>query len=248
MQDMYKGTLTRAERGRIHDLMREGMGYRRIAEKLKVPPGRVKRYMKREEERPGWEYEHDVEPPRTVVFDLETTSLDTFFGRLIVACFLDLNEGRIHVRNIHDFGTTNSAEEVLAAEYKLLKWVNEQLENADIWMGHNITAFDMNFLNGRMSAHEPGWLVPARLHIDTYHVARYGMKGNPKGYSLENLADFFQLPVQKDKPSKHDWSDSVRLDEEAISRITTRCVEDCKVNALLWEKLRPYWHRWKGRA
>jgi len=95
--------------------------------------------------------------------------------------------------------------------------------------------------------HDPGWYLPKRQHYDTLQIARYGFKGRPMGYSLENLADFFSLPVQKDKPSKHDWVGSVILDDSSIERIAERCEQDVIVNALLWEVLRPYFHKWKSR-
>lgn len=177
------------------------------------------------------------------VWDLETTNLNTFMGQLIVASFLDLQTGRIQTRTINDFEGTNAEK-----EQQLLFWTIDRLVEADFLIGHNTLGFDMGFIRGRLAIHGLGDIVlPKRFHIDTYQLARHGAKIKPQGYSLENLADFFRLPVGKDKPSKHDWAGSIILDEGAIERIAERCEADTVVNAHLWTKLRPYFHQWKGR-
>ena len=182
-------------------------------------------------------------PVRAYVWDLETTNLNTFMGQLTVASFLDLNTGEIDTRTLFDFDGSGAEKEV-----QLLLWAVSKMEEADILIGHNTLGFDTGFLRGRLAIHgRSDVTLPKRQHWDTYQIARHGFKGKPQGYSLENLADFFRLPVQKDKPSKHDWAASIILDEEAIIRIAERCEADVIVNALLWEALRPYLHAWKGR-
>lgn len=181
-------------------------------------------------------------PVLSYVWDLETTNLNTFMGQLIAASFLDLATGLLDTANINDFGGTNNEKEVA-----LLMWVLDKMEEADILIGHNTIGFDMGFLRGRLAIHGVHIQLPRRQHWDTYQIARHGFKGRPQGYSLENLADFFRLPVSKDKPSKHEWAASIILDEDAIDRITERCEADVIVNAYLWEALRPFHHQWKGR-
>jgi len=183
-------------------------------------------------------------PVRSFVWDLETTNLNTFMGQLTVASFLDLADGSIDTRTLFDFEGTGPEKEVA-----LLLWVVKKMGDADILIGHNTLGFDTGFLRGRLAIHGLGSTVqlPRRQHWDTYQIARHGFKGKPQGYSLENLLDFFRVPMQKDKPSKHDWAASIILDEEAIQRIAERCKADVTANALLWEHLRPYFHLWKGR-
>ena len=182
-------------------------------------------------------------PVRAYVWDLETTNLNTFMGQLTVASFLDLSDGTIETRTLFDFDGSGAEKEV-----QLLLWTVSKIEESDILIGHNTLGFDTGFLRGRLAIHGRSDVqLPRRQHWDTYQIARHGFKGKPQGYSLENLADFFRLPVQKDKPSKHDWAASIILDEDAILRIAERCEADVVVNALLWEALRPYHHQWKGR-
>jgi hypothetical protein len=180
-----------------------------------------------------------IKGPVTYVWDLETTGLNTFMGQIIVASFLDMATGGIDTRTIYDFD---------GDEIPLLYWIIEKMTEADILVGHNILGYDLGMVRGRLAIHGLSEVVlPKRQIWDTYMIARYGFKGKPQGYSLENLLDFFRLPVAKDKPSKHDWAGSIILDEDAITRISQRCEFDVLGNAYLMTALMPYLHQWKGR-
>jgi DNA polymerase elongation subunit (family B) len=228
-------------------LQEEGLGLRRIAERLGTTYGKVRYAVA--------QYNDALNEVRSTqgsaverstgltayVWDLETTDLNTFFGKLIVAAFLDVNTGAVRVRNIYDFEGT-----VVEREVQLLHWTLDRIEEADVLIGHNTLAFDVSFIRGRLAIHGITRRIPKRQHWDTLQIAKFGFKGRAQGYSLENLADFFQVG-RKDKPSKHDWAASVILDEEAIGRITERCVSDCEINNAVWDCLRPYFHEYKGK-
>lgn len=223
-------------------------GLRLIAEMLDMTYGQV-RYIDNKYNRHVDKYTPEtvtefqgIPAMKAYVWDLETTNLNTFMGQLIVASFLDLEDGSITTKSINDFDGTNTEK-----EQGLLFWTIRKMQEADILIGHNTLGFDTGFLRGRLAIHDIDIDLPKRQHWDTYQIARHGFKGKPQGYSLENLADFFRLPIGKDKPSKHDWAASIILDREAIERIIERCEADVVVNALLWGKLRRHFHGWKGR-
>lgn len=225
------------------------LGIRQIAQYMGITYGKARyvdnKYNTPDEVEPFYgDTVYSFTPVRSFVWDLETTGLDTFMGQLTVASFLDLADGKIDTRTLYDFEGTGQEKEVA-----LLLWVVAKQEDADILIGHNTIGFDNGFLRGRLAIHGLGASVqlPKRQHWDTYQIARHGFKGRPQGYSLANLLDFFRIPIQKDKPSKHDWAATIILDETAIKRIAQRCEADVIGNALLWEALRPYFHLWKGR-
>lgn len=235
----------------ILQLMDEGKGLRAVAEELGVTYGKVRWELQKHNNAVAAQPTTQDSAPNDAlaaqpfivyVWDLETTNLNTFFGKLTVASFLDLNTNVIVTSTLNDYEGS-----VAERETQLIAWVLWRIEEADVLIGHNTLAFDVSFLRGRMAANGFKSLIPKRIHYDTYQIARFGFKGRPQGYSLENLADFFRLPIQKDKPSKHDWADSVILDDEAIDRIALRCEADVRVNALVWDRLRPYMNQWKGR-
>jgi len=178
-------------------------------------------------------------PFRVGVWDLEVSHLRSDLGTLIVSAFLDYHTGEIECKTILDFGGGEDAEKLL------LEWTVEQYHSYDILIGQNSKAFDKNFLNGVLARYSLPFLR-ARFHIDTYEVARYGMKGLLSSSSLDGLAQFFGVDEQKDKPNKSDWRRAFALDEKSVKRIAERCISDVRVTALIFDKLKPYWHKWKG--
>ena len=186
------------------------------------------------------EYRVNVKPYRTVVWDIETTDFKADIGTLMVSSFLDLSVGVPNTRTIHDFkGGLHEQERQLA------EWTAGEIDRADTIIGHNVKAFDRNFLNGVLARHylPP---VPKRHYIDTMLAHQYGVKGKI-GNSMANIADVYGLPIPKDSPSKNDWRLYIGGDPDAIARITERCELDVVVNGLIWsEVVRDYYYAWRG--
>ena len=231
-------SLTEAQRGRVRTLRQLGKGYRAIATKLGVSEGAVR-----------WVFESEqpivVKKYKTFVWDIETTDFKADIGNLMVSSFLDLETGLTDSRTIHSFsGTLREREAALA------RWSSSMIEEADVLIGHNIKAFDRNFLSGVLARHHLPQ-APKRTYIDTMLIARYGLKGKI-GASMKNLADVLDLTdsngnsIEKDQPSKNDWREYIAGDPAAAKRIQERCNADVYVNALLWDELRQYWYEWRG--
>lgn len=176
---------------------------------------------------------------KVAVWDIETTDFKADIGSLMVSSFLDLATGIPNSRTVLDFTGTHAER-----ERQLAIWTREQIASCDTIIGHNVKAFDRNFLNG-VSARYGLPIMPKRTYLDTYLIARYGIKGLI-GYSMANLADVLGLPIPKDSPSKDDWRLYIAGDPAAVARITERCELDVIVNALLWEELKMYHYEWKG--
>lgn len=175
----------------------------------------------------------------TQVWDIETTDFKADIGQLMVSSFLNLATGVPNSRTVLDFeGTIKSREAALAA------WTVERLVESDTLIGHNIKAFDRNFLSGVLARNHMEQ-APKRNYLDTMLIARFGLKGKI-GASMANLADVLGLPIPKDAPSKNDWREYIAGDPEAVERITIRCETDVIVNGLLWHELKRYHYEWKG--
>ena len=185
------------------------------------------------------QYVLPIAPYVTQVWDIETTDFKADIGSLMVSSFLDLNTGVPNSRTVLDFdGTFKEREGQVAA------WTVTQLQRSDALVGHNVKAFDRNFLSGVLARqHMPQ--APKRTYLDTMLIARFGIKGKI-GASMANLADVLGLPIPKDAPSKNDWREYIAGDADAIARITIRCETDVIVNALLWHELKHYYYEWKG--
>ena len=90
----YQGSLTDEQQEQIRALIREGLAVRAIPEVVGVPYGQVRGFA---------EKVSPYQPFNVRVWDLETTDLNTFFGILIVASFLDMADGQIQTKTFHDF-------------------------------------------------------------------------------------------------------------------------------------------------
>ena len=190
----------------------------------------------------------EIERSYTYVWDLETTDLNTFMGRTLMCSMMDLATLEMQTRTVLEFCHDEITQDSLdSAERDLLDWVVDRHEEADALIGHNTVGFDNGFIRGRLAALDMRRTLPKRQHWDTMQIAKFGFKGRPQGASMKNLADFFRLPVQKDEPSKWDWAGSREVHEAALERLVYRCEEDVRVNALLWNKLRRYFHEWRGK-
>jgi hypothetical protein len=176
---------------------------------------------------------------RVQIWDIETTDFKADIGTLMVSSFLDLDTGVPNSRTVLDFD-----EPLESAERQLAEWTIGEIAKSDVLIGHNIKAFDRNFLSG-VAARSGLPLVPKRDYRDTMLIHRYGVKGK-MGSSMANIADVYGLPIPKDAPSKNDWRRYIGRDPAAVARITERCELDVIVNALIWEKLKPYYYEWRG--
>jgi len=215
-------------------LFRKGSSLAEVCDQTGVSDYSARELKKLEE---SYVIEH--EPFRAVVFDIETTDFKADIGTLMVSSFLDLQTGVPNSRTVHDFSGS-----LAERERSLAVWTCKQIEEADVIIGHNVKAFDRNFLNG-VCARNRLPLVPKRTYLDTMLIARYGLKGKI-GASMANLADVLGLPIPKDAPSKNDWRLYIGGDPAAVERITQRCELDVIVNALLWDRVKMYYYAWKG--
>ena len=220
-------------------------GGRKISEITGISYGRVRGVLERhtqgDSSSPLASRPEELESPtlpdgpavRVAVWDIETTDFKSDIGRLTVSSFYYPDEERLETRTFRDFDD---------GELGLALWTLERIKELDFIIGHNVKAFDRNFLNGVLARHNVEELVPRRGWWDTMLIARYGIKGL-FGSSMANLADVLQLGDGKYKPSKNDWRD-VLVDPESLEEIARRCEEDVKLNYLIWVRLKPYFHRW----
>ncbi len=237
---MYRGSLTEMEKHTVLELNLQGWGYQKISDQTGISYSKVRRWLEHyanSQEIEGRSDDWDYPNLSVVCFDLETTDLNTFFGRLLVASFMDINTGVIETRTMYDFQDPTDPLSIDELELRLLWWTTGQYEQAFILVGQNITAFDRHFLQGRHEVLETEYVMRPALHFDTRQIAQHQAKIRPQGFSLENLLDYYRLPVQKDRPSKHEWARSRELNEEAIQRLVVRCELDVKGTALLAGKL-----------
>ena len=170
-----------------------------------------------------------------VVFDIETTDFGTegYVGRLVCCSFLPLSTGKVE--------TLQATFEEGGNDKRLLKEVIKKLSYYKFHIGHNIAAFDYNWLNSRCMFHGlPG--LNSAYYFDTYQVAKALAIKTSKG--LGNLIDYFGLEGIKTTIYRTSWSmvSSPYKDQftSAIESIVEHCQYDVEANRRLFDVLLPY--------
>lgn len=170
------------------------------------------------------------------VFDLECTDFGTegYAGYLICGCILPLGADQ---------------PETIAIEFdehgddrRLVKELLAALGKYDILIGHNITAFDLNWMRSRWLHHAARggdvgdwprrWVV-----MDTYQAARSTAVKTRK--SLGNLGDYFGLEGEKTTIYRTSWN-NVRSPyqqefDATMHNVLYHCAQDVILNRNLFD-------------
>lgn len=211
-----------------------------LAREMDIPSRSARRYMQH------YRDNHVVVPPAirpkvtpqtmdAVVFDIETTDFGTegYAGRLVCCSFLPLNTGEVETLHI-DFDDGGN-------DINLLTAVASKLSQYSFHIGHNIAAFDYNWLNSKLMFHSlPG--LNSAYYFDTYQVARSLAIKTSKG--LGNLIDYFGLEGVKTTIYRTSWSmiSSPYEDDfnRALHEIREHCELDVAANRRLFDVLHHY--------
>ena len=140
-----------------------------------------------------------------VVFDIETTGLDTLNDRIIEL-------GAIRVRDNEVVGEFNSLinpgipipyivttingitdEMVEDEDYPgvVLSRFNQFIEGVDFLIGHNAIRFDYPFLK---SEFERNYIKSDNYHVkDTVRIARIKLRRQLRNYSLKSLSEYYGI-------------------------------------------------------
>lgn len=203
---------------------------REVSEALGISGRSARRYVRLYKSQ-----QHQVEilsvPPLTlngVVFDIETTDFGTegYAGYLICCSFVELTSGKVETLEIQYDDYRN--------DRRLLQEVAKKLSQYPIHVGHNIAAYDYNWLNTRLRYYRLPTLDTS-LYVDTYQLAKsMGLKTSK---SLGNLIDYFGLDGVKTTIYRTSWSMVMSPDEEEFDDAIDEIVEHCEYDVLANKEL-----------
>jgi len=138
------------------------------------------------------------------LLDIETDGLDATV--IWVLCAINIGTGE---------------EVTLTDPIKIREWINVQLANGCIFVGHNIISFDAPTLNRLL-----GTRIPVRCLVDTFVLSMLYSPSLAGGHSLGAWGQRLGFP----KTEFNDWS---RLSEDMV----LYCLNDCRVNVRLFIRL-----------
>jgi len=234
----------------IQSIINEELNYTETAEKL---PDRSRHAVRHRWDRiknritPTGEY-YGREAPiegigkvdlRACVFDIETMDFksDGWQDHLVCCSFIPLDTDEPYTLQLKFSDKGNDKE--------LLLSVLEELAKYDILIGHNVAAFDLNWLYSRAMYY--GIRMPKSwVYFDTYQVAKVlAIKAASK--SLAGLCAYFGLNSHKTSVQKGDWSkvaSTIRAEfEYAMEEIVSHCEWDVIDNRELFNILWKYYDK-----
>lgn len=175
---------------------------------------------------------------RILAFDLECTSLSGMVGRLLCGSVKDVvhpdyADGNVRTYRADDPAYRNKKDD--ADDAKLAVAIRDELEVADVIVGHNSKLFDRKFLNARLlkAGHRP---LRQQYHIDTMWIVRTHLRISSK---LDNVQKFLGLPTVKTPISWDDWMRGLN-DNKAMNTIVEHCEADVRVLEEAYWRLLPY--------
>jgi DNA polymerase elongation subunit (family B) len=173
---------------------------------------------------------------RSAVFDIETMDFKAGGQNdfMVCTCILPLDSDEVI--------TTKIKREEVANDKNLIIRTLDELSKFDILIGHNIAAFDLNWLKSRAMVYNIDMPKPW-LRYDTYQVAKT-MAIKTVSKSLANLCTFFGIETSKTSIYKPEWtkiSSPYKAEfEHALDHIVEHCVYDVQDNRELFYALWKY--------
>lgn len=175
---------------------------------------------------------------KAAVFDIECTDFGTegYSGLLICTSILPL-DGSDNVQTVAlRYDDHND-------DRRVLKETIAVLAQYDILIGHNVAAFDFNWLHSRWLFHDSrgsdvgDW--PRWLYGDTFQMAKALAIKTRKG--LGNLIDYFDIEGVKTTIYRTSWNKIRSYDQaeftQGLHDIVYHCEQDVIANRNLWDIL-----------
>jgi len=169
-------------------------------------------------------------PARTVILDIETTSLEADAGTLVSAGLMS-DKGR---------GEYLEAKRTSDEKSLLLKLL-KRLESYDVMVTWNGRSFDVPFLTTRLMKHglDPRPIL-RKSHIDLADVVKSRLRLTFT--YLDHVCDFFQIdrkkgPMGLDVP--HLYIRALEGDAKAAASIREHCLDDLRATRQVFMRLKP---------
>lgn len=172
---------------------------------------------------------------RVTFWDIEASSLDAGFGRLLCCSFLDLDSKEPEVFRVDQAphkGRRHTDDAKLAAA------IRDRLHSADIVVDWYGSQYDKRFVNARLAKHG---LPPLRLtkengtmQIDAMYASAAMKIGSKR---LDNVSKFFASPHRKTDLDGDVWVEAGAGDRAAMDLVVEHNVADVEVLKDLWPKI-----------
>lgn len=168
-------------------------------------------------------------PFNIAVFDIETTSLEGSFGRLLCACFKFSHEASVRSVKCRQ----------LRSEQRALREFVSHWNDADIVVGWNSKRFDQRFINARL-LHYGMPTLASKMHIDLMWLWRHYVRS--RGSSLDGTIKDLQIDTRKFDVEAHHWVEAAQEGTnsvESFEKILKHCEHDVIATEQVLCKIKP---------
>lgn len=166
-------------------------------------------------------------------YDIECTNLSASFGFILSFGWKFQGEKDARVISIADYPLYKKDP---TNDKMLVQDIAKILNQADIIVGHYSTRFDYPYIQTRLLYHNLPPLSPIP-HIDTWRVARYGMKMNSN--RLDALAKFLEVKDSKTAVAGNHWVKAMAGDKKALKYVIEHNKLDVLVLEQVYNKIKP---------
>lgn len=168
-------------------------------------------------------------------WDLECSSLNADYGVILCCGFKEVDGPKPEVLNAFDYRSKDN--DLIKAERRLLKDVSKRLLQADVWLTHYGTWFDIPFLNTRLLYHRLP-IVPANFnHIDTWKISRNRLK--LRNNRLVTIQSFLKTDTEKNAIKPEQWIRALGGHQKSMDYIVEHCRRDVVALAEVYKIIRP---------
>lgn len=168
-------------------------------------------------------------------WDLECSNLSADFGIILCAGFKEVGKGKPEVLNLLDY--TGADEDLIKAEKRLLKDITAKLLDADSWLTHFGTWYDIPFVNSRLLYHGLPVLPAAFPHIDTWKTSKNRLK--LRNNRLITISEFIGTAEEKNAIKPEQWLRALGGHRPSMAYIVEHCRRDVVVLEEVYNALRP---------
>ena len=161
---------------------------------------------------------------KVAIYDIEATSLNGSYGRLLSAGVKFIDEKKVRMVEALKMKDEKKAHITLG------NW----LEEANVIVGWNSKDYDFRFLQQRRAVLG---LPPLRrgMHIDLMWIHKYHLRS--AGHSLKRAGEDLGCKVSKYEVPVTRWAEAAEGDEEAAREIIVHCEKDVLLTEELYWKL-----------
>jgi uncharacterized protein YprB with RNaseH-like and TPR domain len=163
---------------------------------------------------------------RFAALDIETTSLEASYGRLICACYKFTDEDSVRTITVPRYRN----------EAKALERISRLYDKLDVVLTWNGKLFDIPFLNARLMHHKLPPLDARKMHLDIMYQAR---KLRLRGSRMDGVSKDLRTKVAKYDVPAWRWVLAAEGNREAIGEIVRHCELDVILTEELFDRLKP---------